>query len=56
MTWLVDEEKAVGVVYLNFNKAFDIISYCIWLEKPAIRGLEKYAVHWVKKNWLGGQA
>ena len=33
VTHLVDEGKAVGVVYLNFSKAFHTDSYSILLEK-----------------------
>lgn len=28
----MDEGKAVGVVYLNFNKAFDMVSHSILTE------------------------
>ncbi|KAK4819814.1 hypothetical protein QYF61_011833 [Mycteria americana] len=51
VTRLVDEGKAVDVVYLDFSKAFDIIP----LEKLAARGLDGHALLWVK-NWLDGRA
>ncbi|KAK4824253.1 LOW QUALITY PROTEIN: hypothetical protein QYF61_012519 [Mycteria americana] len=55
VTPLVDEGKAVDVVYLDFNKAFDTISHSILLEKLAAHGLDGHTLCWVK-NWLDGQA
>ena len=55
MTCLLDEEKAVDAVYLDFSKAFDTVSHSILLEKLASHGLDKCALCWVK-NWLDGQA
>jgi len=52
VTHLVDEGKAVGVIYLDFSKA---ISCSIPLEKLATHGLDGYTLHWVK-NWLDGWA
>ena len=54
VTCLVDEGKAVDVVYLDFIKAFDMVSHSIVLEKLATHGLDRY-ICWVN-NWLGGQA
>ncbi|GAB0185920.1 hypothetical protein GRJ2_001057300 [Grus japonensis] len=42
VTRLVEEGKAVGVVYLDFSKAFDIISHSILMEKLAAHGLDGY--------------
>ena len=53
VTRLVDEGKAVDVVYLDFSKAFDTVSHGILLEKLASHGLDKCTLHWVK-NWLAG--
>ncbi|KAK4814671.1 hypothetical protein QYF61_024978 [Mycteria americana] len=55
VTCLVDEGKAVDVVYLDFCKAFDTVSHSILLEKLAAHGLDKCTLCWVK-NWLDGQA
>ncbi|PKU47247.1 rna-directed dna polymerase from mobile element jockey-like [Limosa lapponica baueri] len=55
VTRLVDEGKAVDVVYLDFSKAFDTVSHSILLEKLAAHGLDGSTLHWVK-NWLEGRA
>ena len=52
---LVDEGKAVDVVYLDFSKAFDTVSHSILLQKVVDRGLDRYTLGWVR-NWLEGQA
>ena len=48
---LVDEGKAVNVVYLDFSKAFDTVSHSILLGKLAAHGLDRYTLLWVR-NWL----
>uniref|UniRef100_A0A8B9C3Y3 Reverse transcriptase domain-containing protein n=1 Tax=Anser brachyrhynchus TaxID=132585 RepID=A0A8B9C3Y3_9AVES len=55
VTRLVDEGKAVDVVYLDFSKAFDTISHNILLKNLAARGLDWRTLCWVK-NWLDGWA
>ncbi|GAB0208240.1 mitochondrial enolase superfamily member 1 [Grus japonensis] len=55
VTCLVDEGKAVDVIYLDFSKAFDTVSHSILLEKLAADGLDRCTLRWVK-NWLEGQA
>ncbi|GAB0176423.1 mitochondrial enolase superfamily member 1 [Grus japonensis] len=52
---LVDEGKAVDVVYSDFSKAFDTVSHSILLEKLAAHGLDGHTLRWVK-NWLDGWA
>ena len=53
VTRLVDEGKAVDVVYLDFSKAFDTVSHNILLEKLAAHGLDKCTLCWAK-NRLDG--
>ncbi|KAK4806943.1 hypothetical protein QYF61_027310 [Mycteria americana] len=55
VTHLVDEGKAVDVVYLDFSKAFDTVSHSILLEKLAAHGLDGCTLRWVK-NWMDGRA
>uniref|UniRef100_A0A493TKK6 Reverse transcriptase domain-containing protein n=1 Tax=Anas platyrhynchos platyrhynchos TaxID=8840 RepID=A0A493TKK6_ANAPP len=55
VTRLVDEGKAVDVVYLDFSKAFDTASHSILLKKLSARGLDWHTLHWVR-NWLDSQA
>ena len=50
VTCLMDEGKAVDVIYLDFSKAFDTFSHSILLEKLAAHGLDKCTLHWVKKK------
>ncbi|PKU45527.1 rna-directed dna polymerase from mobile element jockey-like [Limosa lapponica baueri] len=52
VTRLVDEGKAVDVVYLDFSKAFDTVSHGILL---AAHGSDGSTLCWVK-NWLEGWA
>ena len=55
MTRLVDEGKAVSVVYLDFSKVFDTVLHNILVEKLAAHGLDGHMLRWVK-HWLNGQA
>ena len=48
VTHLVDEGKAVDVVYLDFSKAFDTVSHSILLQKLAVRGFDRYTLGWVR--------
>jgi len=55
VTCLVDEGKAVDIVYLHFSKAFGTVSHSILLQKLAARGLDGCTLRWIK-NWLNGRA
>ncbi|MCQ4187459.1 reverse transcriptase family protein [Klebsiella pneumoniae] len=55
VTHLLDEGKAVDVVYLDFSKAFDTVSHGILLQKLAAHGLDGYTLGWVR-SWLEGRA
>ncbi|GAB0181225.1 hypothetical protein GRJ2_000587800 [Grus japonensis] len=55
VTRLVDEGKAVDVVYLDNIKAFDTVCHSLLLEKLAAHGLDGRTLCWVK-NWLDGRA
>ncbi|KAK4809857.1 hypothetical protein QYF61_021317 [Mycteria americana] len=46
VTHLMDEGKAVDVVYLDFSKAFDMGSHSILLEKLAAHGLDGCTLRW----------
>ncbi len=53
VTRLVDEGKAVDVVYLNFSKAFNTVLHSILMEKLAAHILDEHTLCWVK-HWLDG--
>jgi len=54
VTHLVEEGKAVDVIYLDFSKAFDTVPHSILLEKSAAHGLDGCTLCWIK-NWLNGR-
>jgi len=54
VTCLVDEGKAVGIIYPDFSKAFDTVPHSTLLEKLAAHNLDGCTLCWIK-NWLKGQ-
>ena len=48
VTCLVDEGKAVDVVYLDFSKAFDTVLHSVLVEKLAAHGLDGHMLCWVE--------
>jgi len=55
VTRLVDEQKPVDVIYLEFIKVFHTVPHSTLMEKLAAHGLEGCTLRWIK-NWLNGQA
>jgi len=55
VTHLVDEGKAVDIIYLQFSKAFDTVPQNILLQKLAGRGLDGCTLCCIK-HWLNGRA
>jgi len=55
VTGLVDEGKAVDVIYLDFSKAFDTVPHSILLVKRGAHGLDGCTLRCIK-NWLNGRA
>ncbi|RMC22456.1 hypothetical protein DUI87_00770 [Hirundo rustica rustica] len=55
VTHLVDAGKAVGVVCLDFSKAFDTVSHSTLQDELSARGLDRSTLPWVR-NCLDGRA
>jgi len=53
MTSWEDEGRAADVVYLDFSKALDTVSYNILLGKLRKCGLDGWSMRWIE-NWLNG--
>ena len=47
MTRWADEERAVGVVYLDFSKAFDTVFHSIFVGKRRY-DIEEQTVKWIE--------
>ena len=44
----------MGVVHLDFSKAFDVVSHSILIDKLRKRGLDEWTVRWIE-NWLNNR-
>ncbi|CAM5153498.1 unnamed protein product [Eretmochelys imbricata] len=51
ITGSVDEEKAVDVLFLDFCKAFDMVSHSILASKLKKYGLDEWTIRWIE-SWL----
>ena len=51
---MVDKRRAVGIVYLDFRKAFDTVSHNILIDKVRRCGLGKWTVRWIKNRQNDG--
>ena len=50
----MDEGKAVDIVYLDFNKAFDEVPHRRLLTKVRACGVGGQVANWIA-NWLSGR-
>ncbi|CAM5086041.1 unnamed protein product [Natator depressus] len=55
MTGSVDEGKAVDILFLDFSKAFDMVSHCILASKLKKYVLDEWTIRWIE-SWLDRQA
>ena len=49
MTGLVNKERSVAIVYLDFTNAFDTVSHKSLIEKMLVHELDKKTVRWIEK-------
>ena len=52
VTKMIDEGKAVDVVYMDFSKAFDKVLHGRLVQKVKSHGIRGQLARWVQ-NWLG---
>ncbi|CAM5177184.1 unnamed protein product [Eretmochelys imbricata] len=55
ITGSVDEGKAVDVLFLDFSKAFDMVSHNILVSKLKKYGLDEWTIWWIE-SWLDCRA
>ncbi|CAM5116992.1 unnamed protein product [Natator depressus] len=55
ITGSVDEGKAVDVLFLDFSKAFDMVSHSILASKLKKYGLDEWTIRWIE-SWLDCRA
>ena len=49
---MIDEGRAVDVVYMDFSKAFDKLSHGRLVQKVKLHGIRGELARWIQ-NWLG---
>lgn len=52
VTKMIDEGKAVDVVYMDFSKAFDKVPHGRLVQKVKLHGIRGELARWIQ-NWLG---
>ena len=52
VTKMIDEGRAVGVVYMDFSKAFDKVPHGRLVQKVKSHGIKGELARWIQ-NWLG---
>ncbi|CAM4604285.1 unnamed protein product [Caretta caretta] len=55
ITGSVDEGKAVDVLFLDFSKAFDMVSHSILASKLKKYGVDEWTIRWIE-SWLDCRA
>ncbi|CAM5149981.1 unnamed protein product [Natator depressus] len=55
ITGSVDEGKAVDMLFLDFSKAFDMVSHSILASKLKKYGLDEWTIRWIE-SWLDCRA
>ncbi|CAM4653151.1 unnamed protein product [Lepidochelys kempii] len=55
ITGSVDKGKAVDLIYLDFSKAFDMVSHSILASQLKKYGLDEWTIRWIE-SWLDRQA
>ena len=52
VTKMIDEGRAVDVVYMDFSKAFDKVPHGRLVQKVKLHGIRDELARWIQ-NWLG---
>ncbi|CAM4676436.1 unnamed protein product [Lepidochelys kempii] len=55
ITGSVDTGNVVGMIYVDFSKAFDMVSHSILASKLTKYGLDEWTIRWIE-SWLDRQA
>ena len=50
--WM-DEGKVVDMAYLDFSKAFDVVSHLLLLDKLQLLGFDPIVISWIKSFLIG---